>query len=101
MKTLKKVFIIILAVAAISLSPRSQNTTAKTNSGQTALRESDDTKSLTSECVPGVITIKLNKGVGEYGKQTGTVQFGVQSLDEKVAAYQVYQLEKRFRLQPG
>ena len=49
----------------------------------------------------GVITVKLKKGVGEFGKQTGTVQFGIQSLDDKVAAYQVYQLEKRFRYNPA
>lgn len=48
----------------------------------------------------GSITIKLKEGVGDYQKQTGQVSFGIQSLDERVSLFDVYQLEKRFRYNP-
>lgn len=93
MKTLTKVLIIALASTTVGLSVQSQNTSNDINSIQNV--------SGNSHWVPGVITIKLKKGVGEFGRQTGTVQFGIQSLDEKVTSYQVYQLEKRFRYNPA
>jgi len=93
MKTNIKVSIIVLAIIAIGLNVQSQNVSSNSNSLPTT--------SFSSECVPGEITVKLKKGIGEFGKQTGTVQFGVQSLDDKVSAYKVYQLEKRFRYNPA
>ena len=41
------------------------------------------------------------QAVGEFGKQTGMVRFGIHSLDEKVADFEVYQLEKRFKYNPA
>ncbi|MBE0639893.1 MAG: S8 family serine peptidase, partial [Bacteroidales bacterium] len=49
----------------------------------------------------GQISIKLKPGLGDFGKQTGIVSFGVQSLDEKIALFEVFQLEKRFRYNPA
>jgi len=51
--------------------------------------------------IEGAITIKLKPGIGDFEKQTGTVSFGISSLDEKVAAFEVFQLEKRFRYNPA
>ncbi len=46
------------------------------------------------------ITIKLKEGVGDFSKQSGTVSFGIQSLDEKISHFEVSSLEKRFRYNP-
>jgi serine protease len=101
MKTNIKASIIVLASITIGLNVQGQAVSSKTNSCQINVQAPNDLKSLTSDCVQGVITVKLKKGVGEFGKQTRMVQFGVQSLDDKVATCQVYQLEKRFRYNPA
>src|SRR5210317_37445 len=44
-----------------------------------------------------VITIKLIEGVGDFNKQSGTVSFGIKSLDEKINQFEVSSLDKRFR----
>jgi len=46
------------------------------------------------------ITIKLIEGVGDFNKQSGTVSFGVRSLDEKISQFEVSSLDKRFRYNP-
>ncbi len=46
------------------------------------------------------ISVKLKEGAGDFGKQTGMVNFGILSLDEKVSMFDVHQLEKRFRYNP-
>jgi len=51
--------------------------------------------------IEGELTVKLKPGVGEFNKQTGAVHFGIQSLDEKVAGFEVFELNKRFRYQPS
>lgn len=48
----------------------------------------------------GMITIKVNKGIGEYGRQVGEVSFGISSLDEKADKFEVNLLEKRFHYNP-
>jgi serine protease len=96
-KTLIKHSIIVLAVAVIGLNTQSQNRPTKTQSGRAIVHESLNSETLSPEYVQGEITVKLKNGVGDFGKQTGTVSFGIQSLDEKVADFEVYQLEKRFR----
>jgi len=48
----------------------------------------------------GMITVKVNTGLREYGRQEGEVSFGINSLDEKVNKYEVDLLEKRFRYNP-
>ncbi len=101
MKTLIEVLIIVLAITTSGIKVQSQTVPSKTKFEQTNILKPGDTKSLTSEYVQGVITVKLKKGVGECGKQAGTVHFGVQSLDEKVLDYKVFQLEKRFRYNPA
>ncbi len=92
---------IVLAMTATGLAVQGQSASSRTDSGETSVCEYNNSKFLTSECVQGVITVKLKKGVGEFGKQTGTVQFEIQSLDDKVAAYQVNKLEKRFPYNPA
>ncbi|MFH1121957.1 MAG: S8 family serine peptidase [Bacteroidota bacterium] len=51
--------------------------------------------------VEGTITVKLRQGIGEFGKQTGTVHFGIKSLDDKVADFEIYELDKRFKHNPS
>jgi hypothetical protein len=101
MKTILKHSIIVLAVISFSYNAQSQNRPTKTNSGQAIVRESLNSEALSSECVKGQITVKLKKGIGDFGKQTGVVSFGINSLDEKVSNFEVYQLEKRFRYNPA
>jgi len=48
----------------------------------------------------GMITIKVNEGVGEFDQQRGNVTFNIPSLDEKVNKFEVYLLEKRFQYNP-
>jgi serine protease len=50
--------------------------------------------------VQGAITIKLKPGRQNYERQTGTVYFGVKSLDDKVAQFRIDNLEKRFHYNP-
>ena len=101
MKTFTKSLIIVLAMTTIGLTVQSQSNGAKTNPGQAVVPKSKDLKSPSSQFVQGVITIKLKEGVGDFAKQTGMVSFGIQSLDDKVANFEVYQLEKRFRYNPA
>ena len=51
--------------------------------------------------VEGQITVKLKPGTGEFQRQTGDVHFGIRSLDEKVADFEVFELDKRFRYNPS
>ncbi|MBK9356288.1 MAG: S8 family serine peptidase [Bacteroidales bacterium] len=51
--------------------------------------------------VEGTITVKLRQGIGEFGKQTGDVHFGIKSLDDKVADFEIYELDKRFKHNPS
>ena len=60
-----------------------------------------DSVALSSPYMEGMITLKLKKGVGDFGMQTGMVRFGIPSLDDKVDLYQVNHLEKRFRYNPA
>ncbi len=97
MKTLLNVVIIILALTTNGLVAQNQNSIPKTRPGQYVASESADSELLSSEFVQGMITVKLKSGTGEFGKQTGTVQFGIKSLDDKVIQFGVNQLDKRFR----
>ncbi|MHC1777724.1 MAG: S8 family serine peptidase [Lentimicrobium sp.] len=47
--------------------------------------------------VEGQITVKLKPGTGEFERQTGEVHFGIKSLDDKVANFEIFELNKRFR----
>jgi len=44
----------------------------------------------------GKITIKVKEGIGPFQKQTGTISFGIYSLDQKSAKYKVNKLKERF-----
>jgi serine protease len=101
MKKITTISIIILALTAIGLTLQGQNMLSKIKPGQTVAREPRAAQLSSSEFVQGEITVKLKEGVGDFGKQTGIVRFGIQSLDAKVASYQVNQLEKRFRYNPA
>jgi len=48
----------------------------------------------------GKITIKIKEGVGPFQKQSGTVSFGINSLDQKSAKYEVNKLTERFVHKP-
>ena len=101
MKTLLQISIIALFLGAFVLMAQSQNLPSKINPGRMPQVKPLDSITLASQCVQGMITIKLKKGVGDFGKQTGQVIFGIQSLDDKVAQYQVNRLEKRFQYNPA
>ncbi|MFZ4704868.1 MAG: S8 family serine peptidase [Bacteroidales bacterium] len=101
MKTFSKSSIIAITLIVIGFTAQSQNRSSNAKSGQTIVREQVDTESLKARYAQGGITLKLKKGVGDYGKQTGTVRFGIQSLDDKTALFEVYQLDKLFRYNPA
>jgi serine protease len=101
MKTPLQISIIMLFLLAFDLTGQSQNTLSKIRPGQAQAREPMDSVMLSAQCVHGMITVKLKKSVGEFRNQTGTVRFGIPSLDAKVANYQVNQLDKRFRYNPA
>jgi PKD repeat protein len=101
MKKHLKISIIVMAISAIGLTVQSQNRPTKNKPGQSFVREPVNSEVVSKEWVQGVITVKLKKGIGDFEKQTGSVSFGIQSLDEKVANFGVYQLEKRFRYNPA
>jgi serine protease len=101
MKTLIKISIVILVLLVLGLTGQSQNTTFQSKSRQVEVHDVMGNGLNLSQYVQGIITVKLKAGVGEFGKQTGTVRFGIPSLDDKVAKYEVYQLEKRFRYNPS
>jgi serine protease len=89
-----------IAMASFGLPVQSQNTPFKTKPGQTVINEPMDPE-MASQYVQGEITVKLKAGVGEFGKQNGMVRFGIQTLDEKAAQFEVYQLDKRFKYNPA
>jgi PKD repeat protein len=100
MKTLLKFSMIALVLTFSGLTVNSQNTSSIMKSGQSKVAgQINPDQSI--EYVKGEITVKLKAGVGDFGKQTGMVQFGIQSLDEKASKYQVNQLEKRFHYNPA
>ena len=48
----------------------------------------------------GKITIKVKEGIGPFERQIGRVSFGVNSLDQKAAKYEVNKLTERFIHKP-
>ncbi len=93
--------IIVLAFSGFGITVNSQTRVPMDKPGPEAVRSSMAPSLLPSQCVQGMITIKLKQGAGEFGKQSGSVNFGIKSLDEKVAYYQVNQLGKRFHYNPA
>jgi hypothetical protein len=100
MKTLLRISILLLALTSFGLNVKSQNPLSGNNPGHPLTGKPMDSLMLSSQYVQGMITLKLKKGTGDFGKQTGVVAFGIQSLDDKVAQYQVNQLDKRFLYNP-
>lgn len=101
MKTFIKISAICIALLAMGWTFRSQDSFRNINPANQAAAHSTVADDVVWQFVPGVITIKLKPGVGDFGKQTGIVSFGIRSLDEKVAGFEVFQLEKRFRYNPA
>ena len=91
---------IALVMTIFGLPAQSQNKPFNIKPGQADVNEPVDPE-MSSQNVPGEITIKLKQGVGDFGKQTGPVQFGIRSLDEKASKFEVNQLEKRFQYNPA
>ncbi len=100
MKTLLKLSFIALALIISGLTANSQNSSSFIKSRQTQVT-GQMSPGQSAEYIQGEITVKLKAGVGEFGKQTGAVQFGIQSLDEKAGKYEVNHLEKRFHYNPA
>ena len=94
MKILLQISMIVLALAASGMAAQNQHSVANTRSGHDVAVGSRDSGMSSSQFIQGEITINLKEGVGEFGKQTGSVQFGINSLDNKAADFEVYQLEK-------
>lgn len=53
-----------------------------------------------SDFLKGTIVIKVKEGIGPFEKQERSIDFGIQSLDEKALLFGVTKLEKRFRHKP-
>jgi serine protease len=100
MKALLQISILVVVLTVSGLTAKSQNPSSLMKSGQPKVPGRMNPEQ-SAEYVQGEITVKLKAGVGDFGKQTGAVQFGIQSLDEKVSKYQVNQLEKRFHYNPA
>ena len=101
MKTLTKISIILVALIAMGWTFQKYETLRNINPGNQPAGQSFTADNFDPQFVTGAITVKLKNGVGDFGKQTGTVNFGIQSLDEKIAAFEVFQLEKLFRYNPA
>lgn len=101
MKTFIKFTIIFFALSALGWTFQGQFASNGTNPGNQPAGQSFVAEHSDAQFFKGVITLKLKKGAGDFGKQTGTVSFGVHSLDEKIVLFEVYQLEKRFRYNPA
>jgi len=99
MKRFKIITAIILTIIFISQDVIAQNQGERNNSkfNRANLNSQNKDKPL---FLDNAITIKLKEGVGDFSKQSGSVNFGVQSLNEKVSHFEVYSLEKRFRYNP-
>jgi len=100
MKTIKIITVIILTIFFIDQDAQSQNQeTTNTNKSNLTIFNPQDKSGLLH--LDNAITIKLKEGVGDFSKQSGTVKFGVLSLDEKISQFEVYSLDKRFRHNPN
>ena len=99
---MKKALLLFIALVLVNLglTAQNRNTPYKTTQGQDVIHHSTDPE-MASQFVQGEITIKLKPGAGEFGRQTGMVRFGIQTLDEKAGRFEVYQLDKRFRYNPA
>jgi len=96
MKTSLKIFILLLALTALGWNFQYKIINRQNPAFDPSLQKEEP-----GLFVKNAITVKLKKGVGDFTKQSGTVRFGISSLDEKVAAYEVSGLEKRFRYNPA
>lgn len=96
MKTSIKLFILLLALTALGWNFQDKIMNRENPAFVPSLQKEEP-----GLFIQNAITVKLKKGVGDFGKQTGTVHFNIQSLDEKAAAFEVYQLEKLFRYNPA
>lgn len=86
MNILQKIIIGILTLFIFSYSCFAQNSRTKGNQENSI------------SYLENQICIKLKKGVGEFEDQKGMVYFSIASLDEKVQLYEVYHLERRFKV---
>jgi hypothetical protein len=100
-----KKFTVLLFVIIAMVTIGHEKQIKDVNSGMKKVNYSGFLNQSHNDVIPSLlenaITIKLKEGVGEFEKQTGVVNFGIQSLDEKVSQFEVYQLEKRFRYNPA
>ena len=48
----------------------------------------------------GKITLKVKEGIGPFQEQTGTISFGINSLDQIATKYEVNKLQERFIHKP-
>ncbi len=95
MKKLTLITALILALSFLYQDAQNQN---KANPGKTdQINLNPQSKGLPLY-LDNAITIKLKEGVGDFNKQSGTVSFGIQSLDELFNHFEVYELEKRFQV---
>lgn len=100
MKTFTKFLVILAAIVALGLTTSGQKSSL--TSRQKPAKYSIPTVSKSDPLyLSGAITVKLKPGTGDFTKQTGNVSFGISTLDEKVAVFRVYQLEKRFKYNPA
>jgi PKD repeat protein len=97
MKTILKISIVLVALTTLGWTSQVQNQIIQKTEQNPVVDQSPPTSAQSSLLLEGAITIKLKPGVSDFEKQTGAVHFGISTLDEKTGAFEVYQLEKRFR----
>jgi serine protease len=101
MKKGKRIIIILLVFSALGWTSEKHDKSIQTNWQDRVFHQSSADGQPREIYYKGVITIKLKPGADDFSLQTGAVHFGIQSLDDKIATYRVYLLEKRFRNNPG
>lgn len=101
MKKFTVLLFVILTMATIGHEKQIQDVIPGKKKATLSGEQNQSSENSIPSFLENAITIKLKEGVGGFDKQTGAVNFGIQSLDEKVSMFGVHQLEKRFRYNPA
>jgi serine protease len=101
MKKFTVFFFVIIVMATIGHEKQIQDESSGKKKVTLSGQQNQNADNIIPSFLENAITIKLKEGVGDFEKQTGLVNFGIQSLDEKVSMFEVHQLEKRFRYNPS
>jgi serine protease len=101
MKKFTLLLFVIIAMVTIGHEKQIQDASSGKKKVTLSGQQNQNPDNIIPSFLENAITIKLKEGVGDFEKQTDVVNFGIQSLDEKVSMFEVHQLEKRFRYNPA